>query len=111
MMVNYRTVLAGLIALAIALAPVAPALAGAHALAMPAMEDCHGQPQPSSADDGCCDAKAKCPDTCGVTCCKPVGVIGALAEFHEPAVMPELAADPRQPPGWQLRPRPPPPRA
>jgi hypothetical protein len=108
MMVDYRTVLAGLIALAVALAPVASALAAGHALAMPVMEDCHGQPP--APNDRCCDTKAKCPDTCGVTCCKLVGVIAALAVFHEPEVAPARTADPQQPSGLQVRPHPPPPR-
>jgi hypothetical protein len=107
MMVNYRTILAGLIALAVALAPVASALAAGHVLAMAAMQDCHGQ---ATDDPGCCDTKAKCPDTCGVTCCKLVGVISALSVFEEPAAEPVRVADHEKPPDWQLRPRPPPPR-
>jgi hypothetical protein len=110
-MVNYRTLLAGLIALAVALAPMASTLAAGHAMAMPAMDDCLGQPQPPAADDGCCDTKTKCPNTCGVTCCKLIGVIAASVEFDKLVVAPPRTADPRPPPGWQVRPHPPPPRA
>lgn len=107
-MVDYRTVLAGLIALAVALAPVASAFAAAQVPAMPAMEDCHGQP--AAADEGCCDTKTQCPYMYGVTCCKLVGVIAALAVFHEPVIAPARAFDSQQRPGLQVRPHPPPPR-
>jgi hypothetical protein len=106
-MANYRIILAGLSALAVALAPVASALAAFHVLAMPAMADCHGQ---ATDDPGCCDLKAKCPDTCGITCCKLIGIISALPVFREPVTVPLRVADPQKPPDWQLRPRPPPPR-
>ena len=75
-MVNYRTILAGLIALAVALAPVASALAAGHVLAMPAMADCNGQ---ATDDPGCCDSQ-----TCGITCCKLIGMISPLPAFDEP---------------------------
>ena len=106
-MVNYRTILAGLIALAVALAPVASALAAGHVLAMPAMADCNGQ---ATDDPGCCDSQAKCPETCGITCCKLIGMISPLPVFDEPGAESERVADPQKPPDWQLRPRPPPPR-
>ncbi len=106
-MANYRIILAGLIALAVALAPVASALAAFHALAMPAMEDCQGQ---ATDDPGCCDSKAKCSDACGITCCQLIGVIGALPVLHEPAAVPVRSADHHRPPDWKLPPRPPPPR-
>jgi len=73
----YRLLLAGLIALAVAVAPIGSALAAADAMAKPAMEDCHGKK--ASENHSCCDAMAKCPDQCGVKCCKLMGMIVALA--------------------------------
>ena len=78
----YRLLLAGLIALAVAVAPLGSALAAADAMAKPAMEDCHGKK--ASEDHSCCDAMAKCPDQCGVKCCKLMGMIVALAVIRAP---------------------------
>jgi hypothetical protein len=105
----YRLLLAGLIAVAVAVAPVGSALAASATLAKPAMEDCHGK-KPAD-DHSCCDAMAKCPDTCGIKCCKLMGMIVTLSPIAGSAVVPPEIADPQKPPDWQLRPRPPPPRA
>src|SRR5687767_10425731 len=104
----YRIVLAALIALAVAMAPVGSALAAAHALANPPMEDCHGK---APNDQSCCDVKAKCADSCGIKCCKLMGMIVALALTRAPAPAEFQVADPQRPPDWKLRPRPPPPRS
>ena len=105
----YRLLLAGLIAVAVALAPVGSALAAGGAMAKPAMEDCHGNK--ASKDHSCCDAMAKCPDQCGVKCCKLMGMIVALSVIDPPIYTLPEAAYQQKPPDWRLRPRPPPPRS
>ena len=105
----YRLLLAGLIALAVAVAPIGSALAAADAMAKPAMEDCHGKK--ASENHSCCDAMAKCPDQCGVKCCKLMGMIVALAVIRAPVPADFQPAEPEKPPDWRLRPRPPPPRS
>ena len=103
----HRAVLAAFLALAVAVAPVASALSVSHAPAGPAMVDCHGQ---VSNDHNCCDPQAKCPDSCGVNCCKVMGMISDLLVIDRPPVLPLQVVEPLQLPDWQLRPRPPPPR-
>jgi hypothetical protein len=103
----YRTVLAALLALAVAVAPVGSALAAGHAADKPTMDDCHGQAPDNHA---CCDTKAMCPDACGATCCKLMGMIVELPVMDAAAFVSLEVADPLKPPDWQLRPRLPPPR-
>jgi hypothetical protein len=105
----YRLLLAGLIAMAVAVAPVGSALAASNAMAMSAMEDCHAKKAPK--EHSCCDTMAKCPDQCGVKCCKLMGMIVALAAIDPPVFAPPEVAYPQKPPDWRLRPRPPPPRS
>jgi len=105
----YRIVLAALIAVAVAVAPVGSALAAAHVLSKAAMKDCHGKK--SSKEHLCCDKMAKCPDTCGIKCCKLMGMIVSLPNLQPWAFLPPEVSDPQKPPDWQLRPRPPPPRS
>src|SRR5262245_24422778 len=104
----YRILLAALIALAVGLAPVGSALAAAHAPSKAAMTDCHGKK--TSKPHSCCDTMAKCPDSCGVKCCKLMGMIVSLPTIEASALSPPAVSDPQKPPDWQLRPRPPPPR-
>jgi hypothetical protein len=104
----YRIIMAALIALAVGLAPVGSALAAAHASAKAAMQDCHGKK--TSKQHSCCDTMAKCPDSCGVKCCKLMGMIVSLPTIEAWAFSPPEVGDPQKPPDWQLRPRPPPPR-
>jgi hypothetical protein len=101
-----RILFAVLIAVAVGLAPVGSALA-ANALTEAAMQDCHGK---ASKDHSCCDTMAKCPDSCGVKCCKLMGIILALPAIELWGFVPPQVSDPQKPPDWQLRPRPPPPR-
>jgi hypothetical protein len=103
----YRIVLAALIALAVALAPIGSALAASAALAKAAMADCHGK---AAKDHSCCDAMAKCPDACGIKCCKLMGIVADLPPVVATADVALEMIDPQKPPDWQLRPRPPPPR-
>jgi hypothetical protein len=125
----YRTVLAVLIAVAVAVAPVGFGLASAHtmskttmgmlAMDMASVEDCHGKMVSSSdhsdktgQDHSCCgDAKANCTDVCGITCCKLMGMAAELHDVGPPAFGLPEPVDPQKPPEWRLRPRPPPPRA
>ena len=104
----HRIILAAFIAFAVAVAPVGSALAASQAHAKAAMEDCHGKM--SGGDHSCCDTKAKCPDDCGINCCKLMGLAPLLPSIAAPSFAPVQIAEPQRPPDWQLRPRPPPPR-
>jgi hypothetical protein len=105
----YRLLLAVLIAVAVAIAPVGSALAAGGGMAESAMEDCHGKK--AAEDHTCCDAMAKCPDQCGVKCCKLMGMVVALSSTDPPALVPAEAALSQKPPDWRQGPRPPPPRS
>jgi hypothetical protein len=105
----HRLLLAVLIAVAVALAPVTSGLAASGAMAKPAMEDCHGK-KPAE-DHSCCDKMSKCPDQCGVKCCKLMGMIVTISGPDPLVFLDPEAADPLRPPDWRLRPRPPPPRS
>jgi hypothetical protein len=109
LMAIYRTILAGLVALAVALAPVGVALAANQALAKSTMEDSHSK---ASKDCQSCDTKAKCSDNaCGVKCCKLVGMVALPTSMPPIAVVLDRPADPQKPPDRLLRPQPPPPRS
>lgn len=107
-MPSCRMMLAALVALAVAVAPVASALAAAQQTAMSAMEDCHGK---SANDDACCDKQAACPDTCGATCCKLAGMIAPLPVIDKPLAIPSRLAEIQKPPDWEPSLHPPPPRS
>lgn len=126
-MVNYRIILAGLIALAVAVAPFAAALlagpGAARAASAATARDCHGH-KASGTDDaatghhgqnkgGCPDCggqrhDAKCID--GGKCCKLTGMVAVLPVVIGPAETVDLALNPPALVGWQVRPPPPPPR-
>jgi hypothetical protein len=112
-MVNYRTVLAGLIALAVAVAPISTALVAAPAATVAVTHDCHGNAPKDANKTNCpdCDSQrqANCPGD-GSKCCKLTGTIAALPVLIVTAAAIDSAADPRESLGWQLGPRPPPPR-
>lgn len=109
LMAIYRTILAGVIALAIALAPVGAALAASQSLAKAAMADCHGK---ASKDCQSCDTKAQCPgDACGVKCCKLIGMVAPTSVAIALAVGLDHPVEPQKPPDRLLRPQPPPPRS
>ncbi len=125
---KFRTVLACLIALAVAVAPVAATLlasAGAQAAtsAVAAKHDCHGKTQDHEKGPHTLSGKAGCPDCqdqdrdytkCtgdGSKCCKLTGVVAVLPVVAAPLDMVVLATNPPTPIGWQVRPSPPPPRA
>ena len=105
----HRLLLAGLIAVAVALAPVGSALAAAGAIAKSAMEDCHGKKD--AGGHSCCDKSTKCPDQCGVKCCKLMGMIVTLPGIEPAVFVPPDVIHPQKPPDWRTQPRPPPPRS
>lgn len=126
-MVNYRTILASLIALAVAVAPVAVALlagpGAAQAASATMAHDCHGHKAGGTDDSaaghhsqdkgGCPDCggqqhHAKCID--GGKCCKLTGMVAVLPVVIGPAETVDLAPNPPALVGWQVRPPPPPPR-
>lgn len=126
----FRTVFALLITVAVTVAPVGHALAAAQIMdnatvSMPAMDmagmtDCHrkmaaghsDETSRSGQDHSCCgDAKAKCADICGITCCKLMGMAAELPEIGPLAFALPERVDPQEPPEWRLRPIPPPPRS
>jgi hypothetical protein len=125
-MVKIRAILAGLIALAVAVAPVAAGLVASAAArtasaAMTAAHDCHGSARHHDKGPHHSD-KADCPDcqdqhqtkNCvgdGGKCCKLTGMVAALPIVLAPAENVDLAASPPTLTGWQARPPPPPPRA
>ena|SRR5262245_31875483 len=131
-----RAILVGLIALAVATAPVAAALlGGTQPVAMVAAQhDCHrmasqhepgGMNEMDTADhdhaaavqdsnsDGCPDCGSKNHVKCidGGKCCKLTGMIAGLPDVTIPAETADYAANPPRLIGWQLRPPRPPPRA
>lgn len=105
----HRLLLAVLIATAVAVAPVGSALAAFAAMAKSAMVDCHGKK--AAEDHSCCDKMAKCPDQCGVKCCKLMGMIAVMSIIDPPVFASPDAVQPLRPPDWQLQPQPPPPRS
>jgi hypothetical protein len=134
-----RTVLACLIALAVAMAPVAAtAIAGARPASASLLPGCHGAGPTRHHAAACTDGaatmrhchhsasqdmdKGSCPDCpdqdqtkkCmgdGSKCCKLTGMMIHLPAVTVAAGTVQLEADPPALTGWRLRPSPPPPRA
>jgi uncharacterized membrane protein len=112
-MATCRILFAGLIALAVAAAPVSVTLASGHAAAKTHMagqtqkHDCHGM-APAHSPDG--DMDTKCPGD-GSKCCKLTGalLVQPLPIIAVAAV--EHGTEPQEPAGWSTKPRPPPPRS
>lgn len=107
----YRIILAVVIALAVAVAPVAAALApSALQSTKSAVDDCHGKAPVPCPD---CDSKIKkdkCPAD-GSQCCKLFGNVAAPPRVMLLAGFPEAPLDPPQLFGWLQPPQPPPPRS
>lgn len=106
-----RILLAALIGLAVATAPVGAALASlasaqSSAKSVKAMEDCHAKLVKHCPD---CDSKAKCPGD-GSKCCKLTGTIMGLPVVMAVAVAIDRVAEPPEPASRFLRPLTPPPR-
>ena len=115
-----RLILSALVASAVALAPVAGALAAAagtieaQAHAKAPMEDCHksaSKTEPTGGHCPDCDTKGSCSAACLLKCFQ-------LSATLEPAtatleiVLPRLPVTvSAEPPGWSSRPPAPPPRA
>lgn len=136
-MIGYRTILAGLIAFAVAVAPVAAALVagvGARAATAATVHDCHGKADQDAhtasstdaaqhghqmavqdADEGGCpncdsQGKVKCIGD-GGKCCKLTGMVVALPIVIAPLEAVDLQVQPPALIGWLARPPSPPPRA
>lgn len=109
-----RTLLSVLIALAVALGPVAAAKAAAHGSNTASMTDCDKAAKTMStpAGDGCCcDSKMGCPSSqCLLKCFKIVGAAPASQHLLHIRLAHVRPADPVRPPDWLDQPRPPPPR-
>lgn len=133
-MVNFRSILAGLVAMAVALAPVAATLvasAGAPAASAAAAHECHGKTaqnahkpgggeRVATADhlqrtemDNCSDCDGQYHPKCvgdGGKCCKLIGMVTLLPAISGAAETADLVTNPPTLTGWKVRP-PPPPRA
>jgi hypothetical protein len=105
----YRSVIALLIALAVATAPIGAALAAANAMNKSAMHDCHGKKAP--VDHSCCDKMSGGPDACGFQCCKLMGIVVSLPLMAAPKFFLPETAEVQKPPDRRLQPLPPPPRS
>lgn len=127
-MIGYRTILASLIALVVACAPVAATLlasvgARAATAAVTAKHDCHGKAQHDKTSLHNHGDRAGCPDcndghghtkSCigdGVKCCKLTGMVAVLPVVATPVGNVDVAANPPMLTGWCMRPPAPPPRA
>ena len=135
-MVYLRTILASLIALAVAVAPVAAMViagSGVRTTNIAVTHHCHGKLAQSAAghdatlpnhdqdktsqqtDKGSCqDCDGKGQVDCighGGKCCKLTGMVAVLPVVAAPLETAVLATNPPTLIGWQMRPSPPPPRA
>jgi hypothetical protein len=127
---RFRTVLAYLIAFAVALAPVAATMlgsAGARAAtaAAAAKHDCRSSGQNRDQGSHNHSGKADCPDCqdqdqdrdyakCtgdGIKCCKLTGMVTVLPDVASPALSVSIASNLPALIGWRMGPSPPPPRA
>lgn len=105
-----RLLMAILIGLAVATAPVGAAMASVKSAAKAAMDDCHGKGAKPCPD---CDSKAKkakCPGD-GSKCCKLTGTITALPSVLGVAISAHRFSEPHSIPDRSLRPRTPPPKS
>ncbi|KAB2913979.1 MAG: hypothetical protein F9K29_15500 [Hyphomicrobiaceae bacterium] len=108
-----RTVLAVLIAISLAFAPVASALAGGHGHGseMAEMSDCHKEKLASS-DCPCCTTLWKCPEqACLLKCLKLLGELRPALQHASVAPVRGPHAVPAKPPDWAHKPPIPPPRS
>lgn len=112
-MLAYRIVFAGLIALAVAVAPVSTALGSVRIATKTEMagqaekQDCHGM-APAHSPDG--DMSSKCPGD-GSKCCKLTGALLFQALPIVAVPVTHRGTEPQEPAGWSVKPRPPPPRS
>ena len=129
-----RTMLAGLIAVSLALAPGLSAVAAVHANAATTvhasagiatdatmdMSDCMkamaGEAAAGDATKGgcqCCETKSKCPDqaTCMSQCCKVLAMVMPAGKRIALTTIQYRHAEPAKPPEWLSTPPAPPPRS
>jgi hypothetical protein len=113
-LIAYRLLLALLIVLGLALAPVSAAMAmsaQAESMAMTDMPDCPSKAQKTSKDCGCCDTKAACQDSiCLAKCFKLNGQVVEAAAVIALAENTFLIAPQGRPPDSWPEPRRRPPR-
>jgi hypothetical protein len=123
-----RILLAVLITLAVAVAPVSGSLMAGHAMADPAnaravkagqagVHDCHGRAPASSPDKETArgpgadiDMDAECRGD-GSRCCKLTGTLPFQPSPFIVITAADRGAEPQEPTAWSLKPRPPPPRS
>ena len=114
-MALYRILLATVVALGLALAPVGAALAASQMSPKQAKTDCHGKAEQNgkiAKHCPCCDTKATCSvDTCGLKCFKLQATLATTPKELAFALLPGLRADPQKPPDWFSGPQLPPPRS
>jgi len=104
-MIMRRALLLLLLVLGLVLPPVAAGMSGA--MAAP-MEDCSGM-APGDCPD--CDTQNTCPQQfCALKTFKAVSAWGPLPVLLEPGPI-DWPFEPARPPGWVIKPQPPPPRA
>lgn len=118
-----RTVMALLITLSFATAPLGAALAQSNtSVTLPdadgEMDDCakmmgHASDQTGSKDEcPCCDDKAVCPpEQCLTKCFKVFFLVAAPIALRSKVAIALSPAEPLRPPDWSSGPQPPPPRA
>jgi hypothetical protein len=104
-----RILLAGLIAFAVAVAPVSATLAAAHVTAKASMHDCHGKSEKHCPNCQKVPHKLNCPGD-GAKCCKLVGTISTSSEAIRFVAAADLLAQPQRLRGWFSQPETPPPR-
>ena len=105
-----RLLLAMLIGVAVATAPLGAAMASAKPAAKTVADDCHGKGTKPCPDCDSKGKKAKCPGD-GSKCCKLVGAIAVLPSVLAVVVTAHKVSEPRRMPDRTLRPRIPPPRS
>lgn len=131
-----RVITVCLVALAVAIAPLAVAMAGPHLAALSAvghtpgshaveaaaatdhtahadMTDCDSRMGGSEHSDcRCCDPGKSCPpEFCAAKCFKIFGVLPLPKRVVGRTVLHQRVAGPLRPPDWSRAPQPPPPRA
>lgn len=114
-MALYRILIAAVVALGLAVAPIGAALAASQMSPKHAKMDCHGkavQDGKIAKDCPCCDTKATCSgDACGLKCHKLQATLATATQVLAFVLVLGPLADPQKPPDWRSSPQPPPPRS
>lgn len=111
----YRILLAAMVSVALAAAPIGTALAASQMAAKNAKVDCHGkavQDGKVAKDCQCCDVKATCSgDTCRLKCHKLQATLVMAPKVLAFVFVLGLPPDPQKPPDRLSGPELPPPRS